>query len=54
MDKGLRIEEICALNWRIIDISSGIVRVAKCKGGRAHSVVKGIKTRQTLWNIEEI
>jgi site-specific recombinase XerD len=48
VDTGLRRAEICALNWGDIDISSGIVRVAKGKGGKARSVVAGIKTRRAL------
>ena len=48
VDTGLRRVEICALNWGDIDISSGIVRVAKGKGGKARSVVTGIKTRRAL------
>ncbi|MBU2578412.1 tyrosine-type recombinase/integrase [Patescibacteria group bacterium] len=48
VDTGLRRAEICALNWGDIDISSGIVRVVKGKGGKARSVVTGIKTRRAL------
>ncbi|MDF1519293.1 MAG: tyrosine-type recombinase/integrase [Brevefilum sp.] len=48
VDTGLRRAEICALNWGDIDISSGIVRVARGKGGKARSVVAGIKTRRAL------
>jgi integrase/recombinase XerD len=48
VDTGLRRAEICALNWENIDISSGIVRVTKGKGGKARAVVAGIKTRRAL------
>jgi integrase/recombinase XerD len=48
IDTGLRRAEICALNWGDIDISTGIVLVAKGKGGKARSVVAGIKTRRAL------
>ncbi|MCB2180197.1 tyrosine-type recombinase/integrase [bacterium] len=48
VDTGLRRAEICALNWGDIDISSGIVRIAKGKGSKARSVVAGIKTRRAL------
>ncbi len=48
VDTGLRRAELCALNWGNIDISSGIVRIAKGKGGKARSVVAGIKTRRAL------
>jgi len=43
-DTGLRRAEICDLNWGDIDISSGLIRVEKGKGGKARSVVIGIKT----------
>jgi integrase/recombinase XerD len=45
---GLRRVEICARNWGDVDLSSGIVRVARGKGGKARSVVAGIKTRRAL------
>lgn len=48
VDTGLRRAEICSLNWGDIDISSGMVRVVKGKGGKARSVVAGIKTRRAL------
>jgi len=48
VDTGLRRAEICALSWGDIDIASGIVRVEKGKGGKARSVVAGIKTRRAL------
>ncbi len=48
VDTGLRRAEVCALNWGTIDISSGIIQVAKGKGGKSRSVVVGIKTRRAL------
>ena len=48
VDTGLRRAEICSLNWGDIDISSGLVRVARGKGGKARSVVVGYKTRRAL------
>lgn len=48
VDTGLRRAEICALNWGDVDISSGIVRVGRGKGGKARSVVAGVKTRRAL------
>ena len=48
VETGLRRAELCALNWGNIDISSGIVRVAKGKGGKARAAVVGIKTRRVL------
>jgi site-specific recombinase XerD len=48
VDTGLRRAEICALNWGDVDLSSGIVRVARGKGGKARSVVTGVKTRRAL------
>ena len=48
VDTGLRRAEISALNWGNVDITSGIVRITKGKGGKARSVVAGIKTRRAL------
>jgi integrase/recombinase XerD len=48
VDTGLRRAEICALDWGDVNISSGIIRVARGKGGKARSVVAGIKTRRAL------
>jgi integrase len=36
VDSGLRRAEACALNWGDLDISSGLVRVARGKGGKRH------------------
>jgi integrase/recombinase XerD len=48
VDTGLRRAEVCALNWGDVDISNGLIRVRKGKGGKARSVVAGIKTRRAL------
>jgi len=48
VETGLRRAEICALNWGNVDLSSGIVRVARGKSGKARSVVCGVKTRRAL------
>jgi len=48
VDTGLRREEVCHLNWADVDISSGLVRVVRGKGGKARSVVVGIITRRGL------
>ena len=48
VDTGLRRAEVCALNWGDVDISSGLVRVVRGKGGKARSVVVGAATRRAL------
>jgi len=48
IDSGLRRAEVLALNWSDIDLSSGIVRVVRGKGGKPRSVVVGIETRRAL------
>lgn len=48
VDTGLRRAEVCALNWDDVDIPSGLVRVVRGKGGKARSVVIGVKTRRAL------
>jgi len=48
VDTGLRRAEVCALNWGDVDISSGLVRVVRGKGGKARSVVVGATTRRAL------
>ena len=48
IDSGLRRAEVLALNWSDIDLSSGIVRVVRGKGGKPRSVVIGIETRRAL------
>ena len=48
VDTGLRRSEVCALCWSDVNIASGVIRVAKGKGGKARTVVVGIKTRRVL------
>lgn len=48
VDSGLRRNEVIALNWGDVDLSSGIVRVEKGKGGKARSAIIGIRTRRAL------
>jgi integrase/recombinase XerD len=47
-DSGLRRGEVIALSWGDVDISSGLVRVKRGKGGKARSVVIGAATRRAL------
>lgn len=47
-DSGLRRSELCALNWQDVDMTSGLVRVARGKGGKARSAVIGATTRRAL------
>jgi integrase/recombinase XerD len=47
-DSGLRRSEVIALSWGDVDISSGLVRVKRGKGGKARSVVIGAATRRAL------
>ncbi len=48
VDSGLRRAEVCALNWGNVDISTGIIRVERGKGGKARSVIIGVHTRRAL------
>ncbi|MGD0610056.1 MAG: tyrosine-type recombinase/integrase [Anaerolineales bacterium] len=48
VDTGLRRSEVCALNWSDLDFTSGLLRVARGKGGKARSVVVGATTRRQL------
>jgi integrase/recombinase XerD len=48
VDTGLRRAEVCALNWKDVDISSGLIHVVRGKGGKARSVVVGATTRRAL------
>jgi integrase/recombinase XerD len=47
-DSGLRREEACLLNWGNVDMTSGLVRVGRGKGGKARSAVIGALTRRAL------
>ena len=48
VDTGLRRAEVCALNWEDVEVSNGLVRVVRGKGGKARSVVVGVSTRRAL------
>jgi site-specific recombinase XerD len=48
VDTGLRRAEVCALKWEDVDLSDGLVRVVRGKGGKARSVVVGATTRRAL------
>jgi site-specific recombinase XerD len=48
VDSGIRRAEACASNWGDVDIQSGLVRIERGKGGKARSVVVGVKTRRAL------
>jgi integrase len=47
-DSGIRRAEACALNWSDVDISSGLARITKGKGGKYRSVVIGATTRRAI------
>ena len=48
VDTGLRLTEVCSLNWGDIDLSNGICIVRMGKGKKARSVVLGVVTRRIL------
>jgi site-specific recombinase XerD len=48
VDSGLRRAEVIALNWRDVDIQSGLVRVKRGKGKKDRSSVIGATTRRAL------
>jgi integrase len=48
VDSGLRRAEVIALNWRDVDMQSGLVRVKKGKGKKDRSAVIGATTRRAL------
>lgn len=48
VDTGLRREEVLSLDWEDVDITTGVVRVERGKGGKARSVVVGVTTRRAL------
>lgn len=50
VDSGLRRAEIIAANWNDLDLKTGMLFVAKGKGGKSRSVVIGAKTRRVLIN----
>ena len=47
-DAGLRRAETIALNWGDVDMSTGLVRVVRGKGGKARSSIVGSATRRAL------
>jgi site-specific recombinase XerD len=47
-DSGLRRAEVIALDWGDVDISTGLLRVRRGKGGKARSAVIGANTRRAL------
>jgi integrase/recombinase XerD len=47
-DSGTRRQETINLNWGDVDMKSGLVRIARGKGGKARSVVIGATTRRVL------
>jgi integrase/recombinase XerD len=48
IDTGIRRAELIALNWGDVDIDTGLVRIAKGKGGKSRSIVIGVNTRRAL------
>ena len=47
-DSGKRRAETINLNWGDVDMQSGLVKIARGKGGKARSVVIGAATRRAL------
>ena len=48
IDTGVRRKELCELNWGDIHIESGLINIFEGKGGKARSVIIGVKTRRCL------
>lgn len=48
VDTGLRRAEVCSLTWGDVNIASGLIQVVRGKGGKARSVVIGVRTRRVL------
>jgi integrase/recombinase XerD len=48
IDTGVRRAELGALNWQDVDIASGLIHIESGKGGKARSVVAGVRTRRAL------
>jgi len=48
VDSGLRRAEVCALNWRDVDMTSGLVIVRMGKGKKDRASAIGAKTRRAL------
>jgi site-specific recombinase XerD len=47
-DTGIRRQEACNLNWADLEMTNGLVRIVRGKGGKARSVVVGATTRRAL------
>lgn len=48
IDTGLRLSELLALNWGDLNMSSGVVHVARGKGGKGRTVIAGASVRRAL------
>lgn len=48
LDTGIRASELLALDWKDVDISTGLVRIRSGKGRKSRSVIIGVKTRRAL------
>jgi site-specific recombinase XerD len=48
VDTGIRRAELVNLNWGDIDLKSGVVNIARGKGGKSRSVVIGSATRRAI------
>jgi site-specific recombinase XerD len=48
VDTGIRRQEACNLNWSDLQMTNGLLRIERGKGGKARSVVVGATTRRAL------
>ena len=48
VDTGLRRTELVNMNWKDVDLKTGVALVRRGKGGKYRSVVIGVKTRRAL------
>jgi site-specific recombinase XerD len=48
IDTGIRASEFLALDWKDVDIGTGLVRIRSGKGKKSRSVIIGINTRRAL------
>ena len=48
VDTGIRRQEACTLNWSDLQMTNGLLRIERGKGGKARSVVVGATTRRAL------
>jgi integrase/recombinase XerC len=53
-DSGLRRSEVIALNWADLDFQSGLLKVAKAKGGKFRTAVVGATARRQLLKYRRI